>query len=366
MNMKSLWMTVFALLIGNTVISAQEKQIKEEGKMVFKPHWFMQVQAGAAHTLGEAKFSDLISPAAAVNVGYQFAPAWRVRVGASGWQAKGRWVSPQQDYQYKYLQGSADIISDLSTVFCGFNPKRVFNGYAFVGVGLNHAFDNDEANALDTRGYPMEYLWKDSKNFVSGRLGLGCNLRLNDCLAINIEGNANILSDKFNSKKAGNADWQFNALVGLNIKFGKGYTKTKPVYYEAEPVVVEQPKPAPVVEQPKPVKEEAVVVQPMKQDIFFALNSARIQNDQKTKIDALVEYLQKNSSAKVKVTGYADVDTGNPGINKTLSEKRAANVADVLKAKGIATDRIVVDSKGDTVQPYNTPKENRVSICIAE
>ena len=68
-------------------------------------------------------------------------------------------------------------------------------------------------------------------------------------------------SDKFNSKKAGNADWQFNALIGLNIKFGKGYTETKPVYYEAEPVVVEQPKPAPVVEQPQPKKE--VVVQPM-------------------------------------------------------------------------------------------------------
>lgn len=265
--------------------------------MVFKPHWFIQMQAGGAHTVGEAKFTDLISPAAAINVGYQFAPAWRVRVGASGWQAKGRWVSPQQDYQYKYLQGSADIISDLSTLFCGFNPKRVFNGYAFVGVGLNHAFDNDEANALDTRGYQMEYLWKDSKNFVSGRLGLGCNLRLNDCLAINIEGNANILSDKFNSKKAGNADWQFNALVGLNIKFGKDYTKTKPVYYEAEPVVVEQPKPAPVVEQPKP-KQEVVVAQPMKQDVFFALNSAKIQDDQKAKIDALVEYLQKNSSAK--------------------------------------------------------------------
>ena len=64
-------------------------------------------------------------------------------------------------------------------------------------------------------------------------------------LSINIEGNANVLSDKFNSKKAGNADWQFNALIGLNIKFGKGYTETKPVYYEAEPVVVEQPKPVP-------------------------------------------------------------------------------------------------------------------------
>lgn len=184
-------------------------------------------------------------------------------------------------------------------------------------------------------------------------------------MAINIEGNANILSDKFNSKKAGNSDWQFNALVGLNIKFGKGYKETKPVYYEPEPVVVEQPKPAPVIEQPQP-KKEVVAVQPMKQDIFFALNSARIQDDQKPKIDRLAEYLQKNPSAKVQVTGYADVNTGNARINKALSEKRAVNVADALKARGISTDRMIVDSKGDTVQPYKTPEENRVSICIAE
>ena len=71
----------------------------------------------------------------------------------------------------------------------------------------------------------------------------------------------------------------------------------------------------------------------------------------------LVEYLQNNPAAKVKVTGYADVNTGNPKINKSLSEKRAGNVADALKAKGITTDRI---------QPYKAPEENRVSICIAE
>ena len=365
MNRKKLWLTAFVLALGGTVSFAQEQKIKEEGKIEFRPHWFMQVQVGAAHTVGEAKFTDLISPAAAVNVGYQFAPAWGARVGVSGWQAKGSWVAPRQDYQYKYLQGNVDIVSDLSTLFCGFNPKRVLNGYVFAGVGLNRGFDNDEAVAIDAAGYKMDYLWTEGKFLVAGRLGLGCNLRLNDRLAINIEGNANILSDKFNSKKAGNSDWQFNALVGLNIKFGKGYKETKPVYYEPEPVVMEQPRPAPVVEQPKP-KQEVVVAQPMKQDVFFALNSAKIQDDQKAKIDALVEYLQKNSSAKVKVTGYADVDTGNPRINKTLSEKRAANVADVLKAKGITTDRIIVDSKGDTVQPYKTPEENRVSICIAE
>lgn len=49
--------------------------------------------------------------------------------------------------------------------------------------------------------------------------------------------------------------------------------------------MVEQPKPAPVVEQPQP-KEE--VVDPMKQNIFFALNSAKIQDDQQSKITSLV------------------------------------------------------------------------------
>jgi len=356
---------VAILTVSSTVAFAQEqRQIKEEGKIVFKPHWFMQVQAGAAHTVGEADFTDLISPAAAVNVGYKFAPAFGARLGVSGWQAKAGWVTPSQTYQYKYLQGNLDIMADLSTLFCGFNPKRVFNAYIFGGAGLNHAFDNDEANALDTRSHELEYLWQGKQKIIAGRMGLGCDLRLNDRLAINIEGNANALSDKFNSKKAGNCDWQFNVLVGLNIKLGKSYKKTAPVYYEPEPIV-EQPKPQPVVKQPEP-EPVAVVVEPMKQNIFFALNSALLQKDQQSKIDAMVAYMEKYPASKVAITGYADKETGNPRINMTLSEKRAKIVADALKAKGIAADRIVTDFKGDTVQPFRVPEENRVSVCIAE
>ena len=360
--MKKLLATV--LLMSSTVAFSQEQRIKEPEKTTFTPHWFIQAEVGAAHTVGEAKFTDLISPAAAVNVGYKFAPIFGVRLGVSGWQAKAGWVTPSQTYQYKYLQGNLDLMADLSTLFCGFNPKRVFNGYIFGGVGLNHAFDNDEANALDTRSHELEYLWQDKQNLIAGRMGLGCDLRLNDRLAINIEGNANALSDKFNSKKAGNCDWQFNVLVGLNIKLGKSYKKTAPVYYEPEPIV-EQPKPQPVVKQPEP-ESVAVVVEPMKQNIFFALNSALLQKDQQSKIDAMVAYMEKYPASKVAITGYADKETGNPRINMTLSEKRAKIVADALKAKGIAADRIVTDFKGDTVQPFRVPEENRVSVCIAE
>ena len=38
-------------------------QVTEESKTTFKPHWYMQVQAGAAETVGEASFKDLLSPA---------------------------------------------------------------------------------------------------------------------------------------------------------------------------------------------------------------------------------------------------------------------------------------------------------------
>lgn len=129
---------------GTVVFAQEQRQIKEEGKTVFKPHWFIQAQVGAAHTVGEAKFTDLMSPAAAINIGYKFAPAFGARIGGSGWQAKGGWVTPEQTYQYKYLQGNIDIMADLSTLFCGFNPKRVFNGYLFGGVGLNRGFDNEK------------------------------------------------------------------------------------------------------------------------------------------------------------------------------------------------------------------------------
>lgn len=55
--------------------------------------------------------------------------------------------------------------------------------------------------------------------------------------------------------------------------------------------------------------------------------------------------MEKNPAAKVNVTGYADKETGNPVINLKLSEARAKNVAEALKAKGISSDRIAIDLK---------------------
>ena len=47
------------LLASTTSLFAQ----KETEKIEFRPHWYMQVQGGIGHTIGEGKFSDLVSPA---------------------------------------------------------------------------------------------------------------------------------------------------------------------------------------------------------------------------------------------------------------------------------------------------------------
>ncbi len=367
--MKRRTMLLFAAAMcfsANTMFgqSTETREIKEPGKVTFNPHWFMQIQGGAAHTVGEAKFSKLNSPAAALNFGYAFNPKFSLRFGASGWQAKGGWVAnPKADYSYNYLQGNVDAMFDLTNLFCDFKPERKLNLYAFLGAGFNHAYNNDEAVALAAKGADMQYLWNDSKNFLVGRGGLGLNIRLNDYVGLNIEANANTLSDKFNSKKAGNSDWQFNALVGLNIKFGKGYTKTEPVYYEPTPAPAPAPKPEP---KPEPKPQPVVKVEPMIQNIFFDINRSVIRPDQEAKIAELVSYLNKYPKAKVSIVGYADKNTGNARINDRLSKERAAAVSQALEAKGITAERISTDYKGDTIQPFTVIEENRVSICIAE
>lgn len=366
-----------ALALGLSTIAAFAQtgndtlRIKEEGKIEFNPHWYMQVQGGVSHTIGESKFGDLISPAVALYGGYQFTDLWGLRAGLGGWEARGAWAPSQDIYKYNFLQGNIDATLDLSNLFCGFNPKRVFGAYAFLGVGLNGAFNNDEAVAINDAGNTLQYLWRDSKFNVAGRGGLGMNLRLSDHVFFNLEVNANVLSDKYNSKKAGNADWQFNALAGFTIKFGKTYKKTEPVYYPPEPAPEPEPAPAPEPEptpapEPEPVPVEEPKVEPMQQNIFFLIDSSTIRASEQKKIDELIEFLKANPDVKVAVCGYADKQTGNYNINQRISERRAKAVAKALTDGGIAAERITVDHKGDTVQPFSSMRENRVVICITE
>ena len=114
-----------------TVFSVQAANKNDSTE--FKGHWTLQVQGGVSHTVGEAAFGELISPAAAISFGYQFTPVWGLRAGLSGWQGKGAVVYPEQTYKFNYLQGNVDVMVDIVSIFDGYRAKRLFNPYLFAG-----------------------------------------------------------------------------------------------------------------------------------------------------------------------------------------------------------------------------------------
>ncbi len=359
MKKSSVLLSAALMMLSSFSIQAQEtRRLIEPERAEFNPHWSLQLQAGAGYTIGEAnKTKDLISPAAAINAGYSFSPAFTLRFGASGWQGRGAWVSPYATYKYNYIQGNVDAVLSLTNLICGFNPGRTLDLYGFLGVGLNGAFNNDEAVAL----------WHGHRLSVAPRAGLGLNVWVSPRVAINVEASANMLSDHFNSKRGSSFDWQYNGLVGVTIRLGSN-TRVIPAVYEdipaPAPAPAPAPEPAPVV-TPEPAPVEVKKAEPMKIDVFFVINSSRVRGEEMAKVDELVSYMKANPAAKVVVTGYADKGTGTAAYNMKISRMRAESVADALRAAGISADRISVDAKGDTEQPFDVNNRNRVAIAIA-
>ena len=360
-----------ALLGMGTAAMAQATYEAADGtKYEFKKHAFLDLQGGIQHTLGEAKTKDLFSPNVQLGLGYQFTPVFGARIQANAWQSKGGWngygnPAITKDYKYKYVAPGIDFMFNLSNLFCGWNPKRVFNVTAFLGGGANVAFDNDEVNTIaddiktDLGNYELEYLWDGTKVRPFGRAGLDLNFRLRDAVSLMVEGNANILSDKYNSKKAGNPDWYFNGLLGLRINLGKAYAAVAPV-------IVEKPK-VYRTQRDSIFENKTVKVAELRRDVFFTINSITVSETEQLKIKDVADYLKKYPQAKVVVSGYADVGTGNAKINARLAAGRADIVVRDLKEKyGISEDRITYASYGDTVQPFEENDLNRVSICIAD
>ena len=342
----------------------------------FNGYWFMDVRGGVGHTVGEASFGKLLSPAASLGVGYQITPVWAVRADFSGWQGKGAVYNPFTVYRFNYIQGTADALVDICNIFAPYKVTRVVNPYILAGIGANGRFNNSEAAAIKDK-LSEGFYWEGSKVSLAGRAGVGIDFRLCNAVNLNIEVNTNFVSDKFNSKNgidnSSPVDFQTNALIGLRINFGKG-KKAKAAPAPVTPAPAPAPAPAPK-EEPKPepkVEETPVVETPapapfeMGQEIYFVINKWDISTAEAAKLDELAAALKENPEAKVAVTGYADAATGTDARNTFLSQKRAEAVAAYLSGKGIASDRISVDYKGSKEQPNSTPETNRVAICIAK
>lgn len=403
MKLKKTFMACL-LMFGFLSASAQDQQPKIE--YVHNPYWYVQVQGGGQYTLGEIDFKDLLSPNVQVAVGRQFSPVFGLRLAVNAWQSRAgieynsatflnldaannieeiTVPGGTAKWKWMYVAPGLDATFNLSNLFCGFNPNRIFNFSVFAGLGANIGWGMDKsknwtnpeiigAHAILSAKNPenIEYVWEGTKVRMFGRAGVAADFKVSDKVSLGLEVNANTLSDRYNGKRSGNWDWYFNALVGAKINLGKTHTTRtieapKPVERVVEKVierVVEKPAP-PVAVQPTQAVEQKV--EKFRRDVFFTIGRVAISKNEQAKVKEVADYLKANPNATVEVTGYADIGTGNPTINKRLSKQRAQAIYNALvKTYKISASRIKVDSKGDTIQPFAKEEENRVVICIAD
>lgn len=359
---------LFCLLsgfVGN--VQAQQPELQARSVMVspsvpfFVPHWFVHVQGGGSYDLGEAQFGDLLSPSLQFSVGYHYNPWLATRLSVSGIWARNRYAYPLHKYEWNFVQPSFDAVVDLTSLLAGWQPERLIDIYAFAGLGVAYAFNNDDAVAADKYfGVDFQKLWKDYRWNPVLRGGLGARVHLTDMIALTAEVNANMLPDHFNSKrgKHDNRDWHFNGLLGLSFTLGRSHGATEPIY---------QQETAPLNQAPS--TRAAFVDVPVDKlsfntNIYFLINQSIIRDCEIGKLTRLISYLNEHPRAFIRLSGYADKETGNPTINMRLSRERAQVVSNYLISAGIEEWRIRRFAKGDTVQPFDIPEDNRVCICF--
>ena len=369
------------ILSGVVALSCVSASAQEADKTVnvFTPHWYAQAQIGGQYTLGEIGFGKLLSPNVQVGVGYNFNKVVGARLSLNTWQSKAGQNVAGNTYKWKwnYVAPMVDATFNLTNLFCEYNPDRVVEFGVFGGIGANIAWGNDEAadaqkailagagkNLADIQT-PLENLWDGTKTRFVARVGANVDFRVSDRVKLGVELSANTLSDKYNSKKAGNPDWYFNALVGVKVALGETHTtKVIPAPKPVEKIIeriIEKPAPAPA-----PKVESKVVEENFRRDIFFPIGNTNIAKSQTTKIAEIVKYMKENPDAKITLTGYADKGTGSAAFNDKIAARRAQTVYNTLAAKGVAKSRMIKESKGCRVQPFEENDMNRVTICIAK
>ena len=345
-----------ALLMGvSTAVQAQSVENNY-------PYNFISLQGGAQTTFTNHKFTDLITPQVALSAGRYFNSKVGARLHLQGWQIKS---AITDTYKFNAITGDIDLLMNMTNII---NPTRSCDKFDWVllaGFGVNYGWDFDEFNcqnnALALK--PNPYLCGSKHSSFNSRLGMQFNYSLSDKLALGLEVDGNMKNDEFNLKRNYNPDFQVQALIGLTYKFGKPAKRAREIvetYYVDEPYTE-------TVKKQRPI--ETVEVSQMEKVVYYEINISDVQTAQG--IDAAIkeaaDLIKTDPNAKIFVTGYADVQTGNAEINQRLSKERAEGVANKLvNVHGINAANITVDWKGDTVQPFAENDKNRCVIIKGE
>ena len=365
-------------------ISAQEYQPQigfstENGSKVnFKKNkagdnWFISLGGGISLLMGDqngdADMGDRLNWAAGLSIGKWYNPYFAFRFKFDGGQLKNfvNVGQPTRLVQNDLIYGNAhaDIMWDITNYWAPYNEKKIVRFIPFAGIGYAFRPEEDQANFGIIRRSESPTI----------NLGVQIPFRLSNRVDLFLEGQYTLLNEQFNRVDMGHEeDRNIQALLGFNFKLGRtNFEVIEPMDYDLlndlnsqinalraqNDELSKRPKSCPECPKVEPVVES---IETMKNAVFFRLNSSVIDKNQEGNIYNTSEYA-KQHNLPIKVVGFADKKTGTTDYNQGLSERRAKAVAKRLTEKyGIPTDKISIEWKGDTQQPYDVNEWNRLVI----
>lgn len=364
MKHKNFFMTAALSMLMVGAVQAQDT------RDALKSYSFVEAQGGVQLTSTDVKMDKLITPTAALSIGHFFTPVVGARLHVNAWESKSGFSDIDKYYKWKYVTPDLDLLINLTNLFSK-KSNHALNVMLLGGVGLTYAWDNDELKDLNMPATRVPLAWDENRLSHNIRAGLRLETDVTKPFGVSLEVNANSKDDRFNSKTNDADDWQFTAMLGLNFRFGKRYSKPAPVVVPVVEEVVEEQTaavaPAPVVVKEK-VKKEVTREEPAKlhKEVFYAIRVS--ENETPSAImEQVAKFIKENKNVKVSIVGYADKGTGNARVNKMYAAKRADQFKkDLVSRHGIDASIITTDSKGDTVQPFAENDKNRCVIIDAE
>jgi OmpA-OmpF porin, OOP family len=119
---------------------------------------------------------------------------------------------------------------------------------------------------------------------------------------------------------------------------------------EPAPVVKAEPVPAPApiavapIEPPRPVLQKIT----LSTDVLFEFGKAELRESGKKKLDEVAGGLQGANVDEILAVGHAD-RIASDNFNQKLSEQRATAVKDYLVQRGITSDKVRIEGKGEAM-----------------
>ena len=335
-------------------------------------NWFLQLGAGIAVPMvenhlvsGDAKRH--ITATYNIGVGKWFSPYVGFRF--SGYYGPLHWDNDSYS-KAKMANLNFDFMWDMCNSLGGVNAERPVSVIPFIGIGGAYVWDiqSDGTNiprndaSLRTRQWTLP-------------VSAGIQLRFRLCRYVDffLEGRAGFYGDNFNGAAWNDpVDVLITATGGFNINFGgvkyQAYNACKDLAYinslngqvnalrgdlaatAAALAAAESQLPCPEVKAAECPESTAA---PMMSTVRFTIKSSKITDEEMVNVYNTAQYLKDNPNVNVVIKGYADKDTGTSQYNQALSERRAKAVYDVLtKTYGINANRLSIDAKGSSSQPY--------------